>query len=282
MKWLIPLVILLMSATAPALAQAPEEGDAEGCKDSPILTRMPGCAIAECESKEFDAAEVWTGPWQEGERQMLKLEGKVEQMRYVCPEKLSLLQIQRNAEAALRKAGFTIVYGGPDYDEWPIVSARKGTQWIQVATSPGDYPQYRQLTVLVEKMKQEQVADASSMAAEIEKTGSVAVYGINFDTGKATITSGSEKVLQEVLSLMQQQADWRFEVQGHTDSVGSKASNQALSEQRAAAVAAWLAKNGIASARLTSRGYGDAVPVADNATEEGRARNRRVELKKIE
>lgn len=282
MKRLIPFVILLMCAATPALAQAPDEGDAEGCKDSPVLTRMPGCAIAECESKEFDAADIWTGPWQEGEKQMQKLEGKVEQMRYVCPEKLSLLQIQRNAENALRKAGFTIVYAGVDYDEWPIVTARKGAQWIQVAASPGDYPNYRQTTVLVEAMKQEQVADASAMAAAIEKTGSVAVYGINFDTGKATIRPDSGKVLQEVLSLMKEQAEWRFEVQGHTDNVGAKAANQTLSEQRAAAVVAWLAKNGVEKARLTATGYGDTQPVADNGSEEGRAKNRRVELKKIE
>jgi outer membrane protein OmpA-like peptidoglycan-associated protein len=135
-------------------------------------------------------------------------------------------------------------------------------------------------TVLTEAMKQEMTSDASAWADEISKTGHASVYGIEFDTGKATIKPQSEKVLGDVLSLLQAQPDWKMKIEGHTDSTGTKAGNQILSQQRAAAVVAWLAQNGIAQARLTAAGLGDSKPIADNSTEQGRARNRRVELVK--
>lgn len=283
MKRLIPLMVLILAAVSrPATAQTYTEPDEEGCKDSSLLTRMPGCRIFECETKDFDSRQLWISAYKDDDTHLKALEGRVELLTYACPEKLSALQIARNVENAFRKANFTIVFSGIGDGNSPYVSARKGPQWIAVSTSAETgLTWYTQTAVLVEEMKQNLEADASAMAAEIEKTGSVAVYGINFETGKATLTPDSEKVLREVLSLMKQQPAWRFEVQGHTDNVGAKAANQTLSDQRASAVAAWLATNGVDKGRLTSRGYGDTQPVAPNTTEDGRAKNRRVELKKV-
>jgi outer membrane protein OmpA-like peptidoglycan-associated protein len=275
------LVVALWTLAMPCAAQVPAEPDVEGCQDSTLLTRMPGCMIQECDSKEFDSRQLWISEWRDEDKHLRSLEGRVERIRYVCPTRLSLLQIARNAEAAFRKAGFTIVFSGKGDNEYPYVTARKGAQWVGIETDPSnDLSCYTQTAVLVEEMKQDLEADAAAMAAAIEKSGSVAVYGINFDTGKATLKADSERVLQEVLSLMQQREDWRFEVQGHTDNVGAEAANQALSDQRAAAVVAWLVKNGIEAGRLTAKGYGDTQPVADNMSDEGRAKNRRVELKR--
>lgn len=163
-----------------------------------------------------------------------------------------------------------------------MLTVRKGEQWLGVEFSNfNEYPQYRQTAVLVKDMEQEVVADASALAAEIEKSGSVAVYGITFDTGKATINPQSETVLNEIVTLMKDNGEWRFEVQGHTDNVGAAAANATLSQQRAAAVVSWLTKNGVEASRLVAKGYGDTAPVADNTSDEGRAKNRRVELKKI-
>jgi outer membrane protein OmpA-like peptidoglycan-associated protein len=106
------------------------------------------------------------------------------------------------------------------------------------------------------------------------------VYGIEFDTGKATLKPESEKVLGDVLSLLQAQPDWKMKIEGHTDSTGTKAGNQVLSQQRAAAVVAWLVQKGVAQERLAAAGLGDTKPIADNATDAGRAKNRRVELVK--
>lgn len=279
----LAIVGLLVMLVAPATAQAIEDpSDAEGCQDSTLLTRMPGCFIRDCETKEFDSRQLWAGAWQEEDKHLKTLEGRVEKLRYECPARLSLLQIARNAEAAFKRAGFTIVFSGKGDNEYPYVTARKGAQWIGVETDPSnDMSWYSQTAVLVEDMRQDLQADATAMAAEIEKSGSVAVYGISFDTGKATLAPDSEKVLNAVLSLMKAQDAWRFEIQGHTDNVGARTANQALSEQRASSVVAWLVKNGIEQSRLVPRGYGDTLPVAENSSDEGRAKNRRVELKRI-
>ena len=87
-------------------------------------------------------------------------------------------------------------------------------------------------------------------------------------------------MLAQVAALLNDEPDWKMKIEGHTDSTGTKPANQALSQQRAAAVVAWLVKDGIAASRLTAVGMGDAQPLADNSTEDGRARNRRVELVK--
>jgi len=79
---------------------------------------------------------------------------------------------------------------------------------------------------------------------------------------------------------MQQHPALKIYVVGHTDNVGAAAANQALSEKRAQSVRDWLTEKGIAASRLTAKGYGASKPVADNTTEEGRAKNRRVELVK--
>jgi len=83
------------------------------------------------------------------------------------------------------------------------------------------------------------------------------------------------------VKLLQQNADLKLRVEGHTDSQGNGAANQALSEKRAQAVVAWLTGKGISASRLTAKGFGATKPVADNSTDDGRAKNRRVELVKM-
>ena len=122
--------------------------------------------------------------------------------------------------------------------------------------------------------------DAAGLYDEIARTGRVAVYGINFDTGKASLTTDSEAVLGEVRKLLDQHADLKLKIEGHTDNVGKSAANKKLSEDRAAAVRAWLVAKGVKAERLSTAGFGDAKPVSDNDSDEGRAKNRRVELVK--
>jgi len=139
---------------------------------------------------------------------------------------------------------------------------------------------YYQTIVTVKEMQQEVTADASSLAKEIEKSGHVAVYGIHFDTGKAAIQPDSEQVLGEIVKLLQQSPDLKLRVEGHTDNQDTAAANQLLSEKRAQAVVAWLTSQGIAASRLMAKGFGQTHALMDNSTEEGRAKNRRVELVK--
>src|SRR5207248_3551213 len=126
----------------------------------------------------------------------------------------------------------------------------------------------------------EQEVTASDLIDALNKSGHVAVYGINFDTGKATIQADSGAVLQQIAALMQQNPALKLRVEGHTDNVGAAAANQTLSQKRAQSVVAWLTAHGVAATRLAAAGFGATKPGADNSTEDGRAKNRRVELVK--
>jgi OOP family OmpA-OmpF porin len=270
---LLSVCLLMLSVPAAMVAQE----DAEGCKDSPLLTKLSGCAIAYCSKSDFDAAELQTSI--NKDPRTTHVEGKVEKLHYTCTGK-SALQVRRNAEQALRAAGYVLDFTGYDVPTH-YVTAHKGPQWVAVVASEmsGD-SNYDVTTVLTEAMQQEMSSEASKWAAEINQQGHAAVYGIEFDTGKATLKPESMKVLGDVLSLLQAQPDWKMEIEGHTDSTGTKSGNQMLSQQRAAAVVAWLVQNGIPPARLAAVGLGDTKPIADNGTDAGRAKNRRVELVK--
>lgn len=121
-------------------------------------------------------------------------------------------------------------------------------------------------------------AGASDLAANLKKTCHVALYGVLFDFNKSTLQPASGAVLQQVADLLMKDKTLKVEIQGHTDNVGGDAYNQTLSEARAKSVVNWLTKHGVASARLSAKGYGKTKPVADNSNDEGRARNRRVEI----
>ena len=111
--------------------------------------------------------------------------------------------------------------------------------------------------------------------------GKFITYGITFDVGKATIKPESMGEINRIVQLMNENPDLKFSVEGHTDSTGNAASNQTLSEQRSQAIVAKLVELGIAQDRLTAVGKGQNSPIADNTTDEGRAKNRRVEFVKM-
>ena len=117
-------------------------------------------------------------------------------------------------------------------------------------------------------------------AQELEETGRAIVYGINFAFDSADIEPSSESVLLDVLAVLNNDSGLALTIEGHTDSTGDNDYNLDLSQRRAQSVVDWLIANGVAVGRLNALGYGEERPVADNATAEGRAANRRVELKK--
>lgn len=109
----------------------------------------------------------------------------------------------------------------------------------------------------------------------------VRIEGANFDTNSATLRSSSFEKLDEVVEFANKYKDAQLDVTGHTDSRGTKTYNQKLSERRAASVKSYLVKKGVAVSRITTKGYGFDQPVADNNTAEGRAQNRRVEIRSV-
>ncbi|MEY2396382.1 MAG: OmpA-OmpF porin, family [Acidobacteriaceae bacterium] len=247
-----------------------QETDAEGCKDSPIITRMPGSTIHSCENKEYEQAKMPA----DADGAEKEVEGEFHSWDYGTREGVSEIQVYRNFETALKKAGFTIVFQASP----GTITARKGNTWFWLQNS-GTY--YYQTIVTEKAMNQEVTADASSLSDELNKSGHVAVYGIHFDTGKASILPDSENVLGEIAKMLKQNPDVKLSVEGHSDNVGAAAANQALSEKRAQAVVLWLTAHGVEAPRLKAKGWGQSKPVADNSAEDGRAKNRRVELVKM-
>ncbi len=130
------------------------------------------------------------------------------------------------------------------------------------------------ITLRLERVKDD-------LAERLENDGKVDLYGIYFDTDKATLKPESEGTLQQVLALLQSKPSLRLEIGGHTDSQAGDTYNADLSKRRAQAVVKWLADKGIAASRLQAQGFGESQPVADNETSAGRALNRRVEIRDL-
>lgn len=112
--------------------------------------------------------------------------------------------------------------------------------------------------------------------------GSIILQGVSFEFNSAQLTADSRPILARVASDLKKYPRLRVEMQGHTDSVGSDQYNLGLSQQRANSVREFLISEGVPAERVTARGYGEAQPVADNKTAEGRARNRRVVMSVVD
>ena len=130
------------------------------------------------------------------------------------------------------------------------------------------------ITLRLERVKDD-------LAERLENEGKVDLYGIYFDTDKATLKAESEGALQQVLALLKGKPELRLEIGGHTDSQASDSHNLDLSKRRAQSVVKWLSDKGVAANRLQAEGFGETRPVADNETPAGRALNRRVEIRDL-
>lgn len=155
----------------------------------------------------------------------------------------------------------------------------QGETYATVLVSKNNDDIYAQLVVAVVGAMENNVIDAAAMAKGLGETGHIALYGIYFDTDKAVIKPESKPTLDEIAKLLANQPDLNVYIVGHTDNQGAYDYNLDLSRKRAASVAAALAKTyQIAPARMKTAAVGFLAPVGSNATEDGRALNRRVEL----
>jgi OmpA-OmpF porin, OOP family len=290
------MAILILSAV-PLLAQE----DAEGCKDHALFNRLSGFFISNCDSSQYDLRRFPKGPLAdtaEGKRAaVVDVEGPVWKIDYALREgavKPSPLQIMRNFQNAAKRGGGTIEGEYPGWCEGMLDESlqvgngcthygtsmrflREGREVWAYAQAGGEGEAYEIVIAEREAMKQEIVAN--ELLDKLNADGFVALY-INFDTGRATILPESAGILDQVAAALERSSGLKLEVAGHTDNVGTPEANHKLSEDRSKAVVAALVARGIAEARLTAKGYGQSAPVADNRTEEGRAKNRRVELVK--
>jgi len=152
--------------------------------------------------------------------------------------------------------------------------------WIHVSTG-GIIPPMGFVTVLEKQGMASSLAflDAAALKKELDAKGRVALY-INFDTGKSTLRPDAQPIIAEVNKLLVADPALKLSIEGHTDDTGSAAHNRELATTRARSVLVALTALGIEAARLASSGFGPDKPIADNSTDEGRAKNRRVELVK--
>lgn len=271
-KITVLMVVFYVFALAAALAQ---EADAEGCKDHPLFTRMKNFFITKCE-KNFDAVEFTLA-----DSKTETVEGDKTVIGYALNEGVnppSALQIIRNYGNAVKSLGGTTLYqeaGGTGSATYKLVKNNREI-WVSITTYNNNTAY--ELTIL-EKGEMVQEVTADAMYDALSKDGFMALY-INFDTGKSVIKPESMPIVEQIAALMKAHADLKLGIEGHTDNVGTAASNKTLSEQRAKAVLDAVVKQGIAANRMTAVGWGQDKPIADNRTEEGRAKNRRVEIVK--
>jgi outer membrane protein OmpA-like peptidoglycan-associated protein len=291
----------IVLASLPATA-AWNDPNVEGTKEYRLIKLYPQAHVWQYEVKDYDSAkmliEYRTGTEDPGVYD--EIEGKVIRYEFEHKPSVSVLEIERNYENVLRSKGFEPIIagratkypgiGGGDEDMigyWRWEEPGKGMIWVSLhAFYNGGHDSPQSELTIVETMAMQQTllanaaveAKATNLADALQQNGRVAVYGITFDFNKATIRPEAAPVLNQVQAMLQAAPGLQLTIEGHTDSVGQTAYNQKLSSDRAEAVKAWLAAHGVDAARLGSAGFGDSKPVADNATEEGRAQNRRVEL----
>ena len=266
---------LLLQFPLLATAQTAEP-DAKGCADHPLFTRMQNMYIVSCKIADFDRVVFKVGP---GRGTDEPVEGRRVEIRYAAKTGATPptpIAIVRNHQQAIAAIGGSSKHEDTRYTT--LALNKDGREvWAQIDTAWGR----GYVLTIVEKqaMVQEVTASAELFRSGLKASGHVEVPGIYFDTGKAELKPESDAAVAEVASLLKADPSLKVYVVGHTDNTASLDVNSRLSQARAEAVVqALVGKHGIAAARLIGRGVGPLAPVASNDAEDGRAKNRRVEL----
>ncbi len=300
--------LLLLFALPLAATGAFAQGrDVAGARDYPGIGRFGGSVITGYQVKDFDAARMQAAPFKDGQPTgARRLEGRVIKIAYRSGPGPSILEVSRNFETQLAKAGFetllacdTDACGGIPFTEavdslpmpqmwvdgfnYRYVAGRKvegGREtYASVLVSENNRDIYAQLVVAELGAMQNKMVDAAAMQKGLGEAGHIALYGIYFDTDKAVLKPESQPTLGEIAKLLAGQPQLGVFIVGHTDNQGAYEYNLDLSRRRAEAVAAELVRAyRIAPQRLRTAGVGFLAPVGTNATDAGRALNRRVEL----
>jgi outer membrane protein OmpA-like peptidoglycan-associated protein len=278
------LFVLALAAWLAALPAALAREDAPRSKDHPLLTRYPNSHIAEYEAN-FAALELMVGAARTAKKE--RIEGQVTRIHYFhndADKQPSALQVIRNYQNAVKAIGGEVVFErlpreGDGGETTLRVTTGGKTVWVRVQPGIFSAPTQSYRLDFVEVAAMQQVVSANQMLDEINRHGFIALY-INFGTGKWALEADGQATVREIVAMLQAAPSLKIAVEGHTDNVGQPAANKTLSENRARSVMQAIVAAGIPAARLASAGFGAERPVADNRSEEGRAKNRRVELVK--
>jgi OOP family OmpA-OmpF porin len=303
--WLLVGVI----AASAGSAQAQQTTDVKGSRDHPRISRFAGSVIVSYKAAEFDRMVMplsTIGP--DGPRKSQEVEGRSRRIVYRIPEGHAAHEVFRTYEAALKKDGFQTLFtcmgsqacdgwpgyiqggynyimGSADWDSQRYIAAKRpapeGDVYVMLYAweEPGTTRAILEVVDVAPLKEGLVTVTAAELAKDIGAAGHVAVYGVYFDVDKADIKPESAPALREMARVLEQQPKLNVAIIGHTDNVGTLEHNLLLSEQRAAAVVKYLVtQHKIGAARLMAKGVGPLAPVASNRAEEGRAKNRRVEL----
>lgn len=265
--WIIALLALLALLWMWMSGRGPNSGNCCGAPVASVAAVAPAAAVAAVAAAPAMAQSVkatWDGS-------KITLEGVVGSEA----TKKAML------DAAIVKYG-----AGNVIDKLTVNSAAKGDVKITLvgevatdavkATRGAEAQAFYPGATIDNQLIVKAVAAPAVLASDVKCGNSISVAA-NFATGSARLSPGMAKVLSAVVPCIKEP----YEVGGHTDNVGDDASNQALSERRAKVVAGFLASKGVAAKLLSTKGYGESAPMADNATEDGKAKNRRIEFKKM-
>ena len=269
-KILTPHLVLALLFLAPTGAGA-QTRDVAGAKDFPGIGRFGGSIISGYQVKDFDAARIQAAPFKNDKpADARRLEGRITRIAYRTNPGPSILEVSRNFETQLTKAGFetllacdTDACGGIPFteaiDALPIpqmwvdgfnyhyFAGRKADggreTYASVVVSENNKEIYAQLIVAELGAIENKMVDAAAMAKGLGETGHIALYGIYFDTDKAVIKPESRPTLEQIAKLLAGQPQLNVFIVGHTDSQGTFDYNLDLSRRRAEAIAQELVKS---------------------------------------
>lgn len=279
----------------------PVAGSAAEAVDHALVSPYQGSVLRDRQDQAFDAYRRIVGNGPDGPV-VAETEGKVSRLRYSNPKGRSTLEIERNYRDALTSGGMVVEFacagrqacGHQRRPGWNTLnginmgaagdvryftgrlSMGGGDAYVSVAINPT--VTYLHIVEPAQMQSGQVRVDLEALARALETDGRVELPGILFDTGTSKLQATSDRSLDVAADLLRQRPTLRLDVVGHTDSQGDEVFNRDLSQRRAAAVVQALVGRGIDGRRLAPHGKGSEEPAADNATEAGRARNRRVEL----
>ncbi len=258
--------------------------DAEGCKDHSLFTRLANFYISGCE-QNYNELQLRTSS-----NSVETKEGNLYTIDYRYnfdsgEKNKSALQIIKNYENAIVKNGGKLLYKNTDFLSADLEASfsfsAKGKEYFvklyNFGGTASEVELYRLYILEMEAMTQE--VDASEIFNALMTKGFIALY-INFETGQSKIKDESKPVVNQIAEMLNRNPEIKISIEGHTDKNGTIKSNQTLSENRAKAVMEALVSKGISKNRMSSKGWGQTKPIADNETQEGKAKNRRVEIVK--
>ena len=275
-----------------AIPSALADDDLPKSKDHPLLTRFPDSRITEYQ-QTFNAVEFKVSSAKDGklgagakiEKKTIEGDATIIHYFHNIPDKQpSPLQLLRNYQNAIKSIGGEVIYDRVPRDNdggETTLRVTTGGKDVWVRVEPGIFsaPTQSYKIWIVEVAAMQQVVSANKLLDELNKNGFATLY-INFDTGKHDLKSDGLATVKEIVTMLKSAPAMNISIEGHTDNVGQPQANKLLSENRAKSVMNAVNAGGIDAKRLSASGFGQERPIADNRSEDGRAKNRRVELVK--